>query len=397
MKEFFSFDGLEQVFGALLIALVLLDVFLTVLYARAGIGIISNLIAGTTWRLFRAVSKPFGRYRAVVISFCGPAVLVLVIGAWTFALSVGAALMIHPALGTSVAASGGEETPTDFFTALIAGGGSMAIVGASSFEAQTTAFRLLYLFNSVVGMSVVSLSLAYLLQVYSALQRRNAAALDFHLATAETGDAAELIAGLGARGNFDNGYSDLSQMATELANVKESHHFYPVLIFFRFDEPYYAMTRLSLVALDTVALIESALDDDKYRWLKESMSATQLRRAAMLLLTTLAENFLSDDENPAKKQEKKQAEKRFDEQTRERWRRRYFAAVRRLKQAGIETVADERAGADAYVALRAEWDEYITALAPQMAYEIEDIDTAGCDPESSDERRDFKTRAHSVG
>ena len=107
------------------------------------------------------------------------------------------------------------------------------------------------------------------------------------------------------------------------------------------------------------------------------------------MLETLAENFLPGDENPAEKQ--------FDEQTRERWRRRYFAAVRRLKQAGIETVADERAGAEIYVSLRAEWYGFVTSLAPLMAYEIEEIDPAGDAPESSDERQDFKARAHSVG
>ncbi|HEX8638555.1 MAG TPA: hypothetical protein VF692_10870, partial [Pyrinomonadaceae bacterium] len=325
MREFFSFAGLEQIFGALLITVVMLDVFLTVLYARARIGIISRLISAVTWRLFRAVSVPFGEYRASVISLCGPAILALVVGVWAFALCLGAALIIHPALGTSVTASSGA-TPTDFITALFAGGGSMAIVGASNFTPQTTAFRLLYLFNSVAGMCVVSLTLTYLLQVYAALQRRNSAALNFHLASAETGDAAELVAGLGARGNFDNGYTDLSQMATIMTQIKESHHFYPVLLFFRFREARYSASRFALVALDSVTLIKSALDDEKYEWLKESLSATQLWRASILLLETLAENFLSADENPAEKQ--------FGEETRERWRRRYFAAVRRLKQAG---------------------------------------------------------------
>jgi len=39
----------EQVAGALLMAVVLLDVFLTVLYARIGTGIISTRLARATW------------------------------------------------------------------------------------------------------------------------------------------------------------------------------------------------------------------------------------------------------------------------------------------------------------------------------------------------------------
>jgi hypothetical protein len=56
---------LEQAFGALLVLLVLLDVFLTMLYARIGVGLISGTVARVTWRLFRRLSKPLGQDRAV--------------------------------------------------------------------------------------------------------------------------------------------------------------------------------------------------------------------------------------------------------------------------------------------------------------------------------------------
>lgn len=37
------------------------------------------------------------------------------------------------------------------------------------------------------------------------------------------------------------GYNDLAQVAVDLSEVKESHHFYPVLFYFRFQEPYYSV------------------------------------------------------------------------------------------------------------------------------------------------------------
>src|SRR4051812_29735256 len=126
-------NWLEQAIGALVILLVLLDVFLTVLYARAGVGIISNLIADLTWRFFRLISTPFDRYKGGILSFCGPLILVLYVTVWTLMLALGAGLVIHPALGSGVQASSGE-TPTDFITALYAGGSSLAIVGASNFS-----------------------------------------------------------------------------------------------------------------------------------------------------------------------------------------------------------------------------------------------------------------------
>lgn len=59
------------------------------------------------------MSGPFGRLRGAILSFCGPAILVLLVLVWTFALALGAALIIHPKFGTSVRAESGE-TPADF-------------------------------------------------------------------------------------------------------------------------------------------------------------------------------------------------------------------------------------------------------------------------------------------
>ena len=85
---------LEQALGAFLMLSVLLDVFLTVLYARVGTGILSHKLARLTWRLFRLV--PAGRYRPMVLSFCGPAILVLLVLTWSVLLAFGAGLIIHP-------------------------------------------------------------------------------------------------------------------------------------------------------------------------------------------------------------------------------------------------------------------------------------------------------------
>jgi hypothetical protein len=379
---------LEQALGVALMLVILLDVFLTVLYARMGAGILSPHLARTTWRVFREASKPFGRYRPTVLSLCGPSILVSLVLVWAFALTLGAALIIHQRLGTSVRAVTGE-TPRDFVTALYAGGSSLSIVGPSSFSPQTGVFRLVFLFNSLVGMSVVSLTLTYVMQVYSALQRRNTLGLKIHLQAGATADSAELVAGLGPEGRFDGGYTNLAEMAAEMANAKESHHLYPVLFYYRFREPYYSVSRFTLMTLDAVTLIKSALDDKQHGWLKESASVTQLWLAALRLVITLEETFLGG-----------RAENRTNEPdapTVDRWRRRYSAAVRRLRQAGVKIIADERAGAETYVGLRAQWDRDITNLAPAMAYTMEEIDPVGTNPEISDQRPEFRARLRSIG
>lgn len=371
MESTVALRWVEQAAGALLMLLVLLDVFLTVLYARANTGIISPRLARLVWWLFRTLSKPFGGLRGTILSFCGPSILVMLVLVWSFALALGAGLIIHPKLGTSVRAESGE-TPTDFMTAVYAGGSSISIVGASNFSPHTGGFRLIYLFNSLVGMSVTSLTLTYLMQVYTALHRRNTLGLNVHLASAETGDAAELIAGLGPGGKFDAGYSNLSEAAKDMSQAKESHHFYPVLFYFRFREPYYSVSRFTLVSLDTVTLIKSALDHKEYGWLKESGAAEQLWGGATLLLETLSDTFLDGSRPEAP-----------DAETRDLWRHRYGAALRRLRQAGIQTIEDEQAGAETYVNLRSQWNGFIAALAPVMAFSPEEIDPAGNRTESA--------------
>lgn len=358
---------LEQALGACLVLVVLLDVFLTVLYARIGTGIFSNRLARLTWRLLLGLAKLSGpRSSATVLSLCGPIILVLLVLAWALLLTIGAGLVMHPMLGTSVRASGGGDTPTDFVAALYAGGSSMALVGASDFTPHTSAARLLFLFNSLVGASVISLTLSYLVQVYTALQQRNTLGLKVHLLASGTGDAAELLAGLGPRGQFSSGYTNLADLAVEMTNAAESHHFYSALFYFRFRDVRYSVSRISLVAFDTVTLIKSALDDERYGWLKETASVAQLWRVSMLLVKTLEATFLPGGVPDASEPP--------DARTQERWRQRYSAARSRLRQAGIQTVADEQAGAEAYVLLRAGWDRYVAALGPSMAYEMDEID-----------------------
>ena len=369
---------LEQAVGAFLVLLVLADVFLTVLYARAGTGIVSVRLARVTWAAFRAAAGAAAPRGGDVLTFCGPAILVLLVAAWALALTLGAALVMHPLLGTAITTQSGG-TPTDFVAAMYAGGSSMAIVGSSDFAPQTGWARIFYLFNSLVGMSVVSLTLTYVMQVYTALQRRNALGLKLHLLTGETGDAAELVARLGPRGQFSAGYSDVAQISSGMAETKEAHHFYPVLFYFRFRQPFYSVSRSAFLALDAVTLIRSALDDQCHGWLKEAAAVEQLWRASLVLVTTLEATFPLGGalEQP----------RLSGEEAQYCWRRRYRSGVQRLRRAGIEVIADEQAGAEAYVALRSRWNPLIASLAPAMAYQMDEIDPVGGHPSDETEPR----------
>ena len=353
---------LEQVSGALVMGLVLADVFLTVLYARIGTGLFADRVAHLVWAIFRRAGDLFAGRRGAVLSACGPVILIVYVLFWSMGLTLGAGLIIHPALGTAVRASGGE-TPADFVTALYAGGSSIAIVGASDFKPATDAYRVLYLVNSLIGMSVTSLVLTYVMQVYSALRQRNALGLKLHLLAAETSDAAELLVRLGPGGQFSSGYTHLADVAGSLAGMKEAHHFYPVLFYFRFRQPFYSVSAQAFIALDTGSRIRSGSVDGQAAWLKESAAVDAIWRVAMLLVVTLETTFLPGD-LPAP------ADANCTE--RAAWRTRYAAASGLLSEAGVEPTPGGP-GPETYVALRARWQPHIARLAPAMAYHIEEF------------------------
>jgi hypothetical protein len=355
-------QALEQLAGAILGIAVLVDIFLLVLYSRANYGIISKHLTYYEWRFLVAISRHMGRWQTQFLSYSGPIILLSVLVVWAVILSVASALIVQPNLGTAIRATSGD-TPNDFITALYVGGSSLSFIGASDFIPRTGPLRLFFLFTSLIGVSMVTLTVTYLMELYASLRARNALGLRVHLLTSETGDAADLIAGLGSRGSFAQGYVDLADWAKEVIQVKEAHHFYPILFYFRFQESFYSVSYASLVALDTVSLVKSALDNQEYAWLKECSPIDQLWTATFLELRTFAENFLAkaDLHTPP------------DEATLERWQRRYTAAVERIQHAGIKT---SESGLEEYLTMRAEWDRWITQLAPQFAYDLDKIDPA---------------------
>src|SRR5437763_15797060 len=93
---------LEQTCGFLVLAVVLLDVFLDVLYARLGTGILAPRISRLIWRLFLWGTRPLGKHRRVAMSFCGPVILGVLAAPWALGLTLGTALVTPPVPGTAL-------------------------------------------------------------------------------------------------------------------------------------------------------------------------------------------------------------------------------------------------------------------------------------------------------
>ncbi|MGZ2385344.1 ion channel [Rhizobium leguminosarum] len=348
----------EQIAGAGLMVLFLTDIFLTVLYARAGTGLLAPRWNRIVWASIGGVAALFGSRRSIALSFAGPLIVVALIGFWALGLTTGAALIIHPELGTAIRPSSGNAS-TDFVTALLVAGNSLSIVGGGDYSPHTSATRLLYLVNSLIGASVLSLVLSYLVQVYSALRERNALALTVDLMTGGTGDAAQMLARLGPDGDFSNATSELSNLARSLAMTKEAHHFYPLLFYFRFREPLYSVSRMSFILLDLTTLIETILNRQKYGAFVRSGPVSSLRDCARLLLDTLDRNFPTTDAGHSSAVPV------------EHHKRSYSVASDVLRNAGIQTQPD----AESYAAQRSQWEPLVRRVGPTLGYRMNEIDS----------------------
>ena len=378
-------SALQVSSGALLMLFGLLDVFLTVLYARAGTGIFSRFVCGWEWRLLRRVARLFGRRAQLFLSLCGPAIVVSLIWWWALLLTLGAALIFHSYLGSAIAISDGS-TPTDFVSAMYAAANSMSIVGSSGFSPQTSTFRLIFMFNSLVGMSVISLTLTYLTQIYNALQMRNSLGLHLFLLSGMTGSGAEMLVRIAPQGRMDSGFSTLSDLASAVIQLKEMHHFYPVLLYFRFQEAHYSVSFVTSTVLDCVSLIESATDANEYKWLHTSGTLAELWSGSLLLLEMIQEVFGPTNHSGPKQ--------RTIESEMEQWRHHYLRSVDLFKRVGIQPAPDVEQGARQYVELRTEWAQKINVLAESMLYPTEKVDPDLTKEDSSGRVPSLRTRSY---
>jgi hypothetical protein len=283
---------------------------------------------------------------------------VLLMAFWALGLTVGAALLMQPELGTSIRPGSGD-TPRDFVTALLVAGNSLSIVGAGDYSPHTAGTRIIFILNSLIGASVLSLVLSYLLQVYSGLRERNALALTVDLMTGCTGDAAQMLTRLGPAGTFDDAVSELGNLVRPLAAVKEAHHFYPLLFYFRFKEPLYSVSRLTFILLDLTTLIGTLLDHRKHGSLVCSVPVNSLHQGARMLLETLDRTFPTVKESAADTS----AVLRFDE--------RFARAAETLRRANIEVLPNGRS----YAEQRGEWEPLVRRVAPVLGYRIAEIES----------------------
>ncbi|KPQ32981.1 MAG: hypothetical protein HLUCCA11_20005 [Phormidesmis priestleyi Ana] len=196
--------------------------------------------------------------------------------------------------------------------------------------------------------------------MYNSLTKRNTFALSLYHRSGGRASAVDLLVGLKGYGKFELATQDILSIGRDLLCLLESHHAYPILHYFRFHEPHYALARMALISLDLATLIKTALHPQVYQSLIGSSAVKALESGGLDMLFQLADSFLSSNQL-AKPQPTSE------------WRHQYFKSMKALQQQGIETVIDWETGADAYVAQRSRWDATVRSFAAYMEYQWSEI------------------------
>jgi hypothetical protein len=353
--------GLVQGIGGVLVLAVLQDAFFTVLFPASGHGVVRRPLSRWTWACFAGIGRrlPKDRRRAL-LTYSGPVQVLVSLGAWIVLLVVGWAMVFQPALGSGITVTA-DPHDRSWATAVYYSGYVLTTLGLGDVTAQNGLYRLLTVVEAVVGFATVTMAITYFLSVYSALTERKVSAALLHHRSYDTGDAATLLAGQARDGELPGAGDQFDAMAQFVQRALETHVSYPVLRYFHQRRTCYALPRILLLALDSVSLLRTVLDPERYRALIGSPSVAALDVAAGHLLTELVPRSLPGRPTAAEEQ---------------CWRQRLCRAAERLQDAGLALRPDLAAAADAYVAQRSRWATPLRTLADAMAYDWSDIEPA---------------------
>ncbi|XZE56239.1 potassium channel family protein [Planctomycetaceae bacterium SH139] len=241
------------ILGMLLLGLGVWETFMAVLHPRAVRGPVTAMINRGFYHLSH--SWPLDLQRVSV--FIGPVTVVTQVLGWATLLLTGVSLIVWPELGVGIKSSGDLPTPTGFWDAVYYAGFTLTTLGMGDLVPQTQIIRLLTISASGLGFSFFTLVLTYVMSVYSTLSRRNQFADNIYYRTSRTGDSLLYLEAYLAEQDRSLVSQDLNKLAEQMAELLESHHFYPVLYYFRFNEPRYSMPTILRFCLEVASAFKA--------------------------------------------------------------------------------------------------------------------------------------------
>lgn len=231
--------------GVMLIGVMLRDIFLT-LFHPSSRGSVSSQGIRLIWNFFRRLSRSApGR-----LSLAGPLSLLMIIGLWAIAITIGWALVIWPFLPDDFLLSTGLVPAENdgFLDAMYVSLVTLATLGYGEITPQTIWLRIVSPLEALVGFSLITAAISWILSVTPVLSRRRNLAREVDL--------------LHGEGRWDAALRDdtsgtmltgvLHSLTVQVIAARSDYEYTPITYYFRQTDrsaaPDVAYPRLAVIA-----------------------------------------------------------------------------------------------------------------------------------------------------
>ena len=251
-------EVLALVAGALLLVLVVWDLFQTVVVPRPAPGrfrIARYLVRGS-WRAVRAIgtSRDGSRSRDNLLGLFAPAMTLALLVAWLAALVIGFGLVLF-ALRDQL-----RPIPADLGTTMYFAASSILTLGFGDIVAVGPAARIVVVVAAASGLGVVALVVTFLFSLYGSYQRREVRVVTLQAAAGAPPSAVSLLetyAQLDLVGRLPDLFADWERWAAE---VLDTHVAYPLLGFFRSSHDNLSWISALGTVLDAASLVVTTIE-----------------------------------------------------------------------------------------------------------------------------------------
>jgi hypothetical protein len=347
-------------FGLALIALSLLDVFLTVLHIQVE-SPISNKLNRWLWHLLLSLTKGLpDDLRDEILGWGAPMMIGGIIFFWVLLFVVGFALVYLPSIHNPAMFSLTDLPPSwPLADALYFSAVSFFTIGYGDIVPLHPAARFLGTAEGALGLLTISFSVTYLLSVYPLISRKTTLALALNQETGGRTDGVVLAERYVKSGRFDLLGERLRTLNDDLLYMGQAHGLFPVLYYVRPRAVHGSFVRVLVIVQGVIATLRYALDPDQHAEVVGDPRLLILEEGLLSTLHTLAESSHLAPEGRAE-QDWPLAERSFGE------------LLDELTARGLATVsAHDRAAAEAHAHFRTATDHYIRAYARRGGYDPE--------------------------
>src|SRR6202165_2378700 len=266
-------EALEAVAGVVLVALVLVDVFLTVVVPRRAprLGrrlrvtgyLVPGLWAGWRWVGLRMSSA---ERREGFLGIYGALIVIVLLVSWVAGLVVGYALLLDAVRAQL------RPVPENFGTSLYFAGTSLLTLGFGDLVAVGGLARLVALVAAATGLGLFALCITLLFTLYGSFQRREVAVVVLEAGAGAPPSGVTLLETYAFAGILDDlprVFRDFQRCAAE---VLDSHLASPVLAYFRSSHDNDSWISSLGAVMDASTLILTTVKDGPKGWAKLSRS-----------------------------------------------------------------------------------------------------------------------------